>query len=149
MTKLLFAFLFLFGINNAFSQKTANEQALKELIQNSFDDIFSAHNRETVSKYYTDDFLLLEAGVVWNIDSVNYYLDRAEIRTQKVDRVNTFDFFQVKIKGKRGWIAYQNYADIIIDGKVVSKLHWLESGTAIKTKDGWRLDMLHSTRVKD
>ncbi len=149
MTKFLFAFLFLFGINNVFSQKVTNEQALKDLIQNSFDDIFSSHDKETISKYYTDDFLLLEAGVVWNIDSVNHYLDRAKMRTHKVDRVNSFDFFQTKIKGKRGWIAYQNYADIIIDGKVVNKLHWLESGTAIKTKQGWKLDMLHSTRVRD
>jgi ketosteroid isomerase-like protein len=149
MKKFLFPFILLVGINGVFAQKMADDQALKDLIQNSFDDIFSAHDKETVSKYYTDDFLLLEAGVVWNLDSIDHYLDRAKMRTKKVNRVNSFDFFQIKVTGKRGWIAYQNYANIIMDSKVVSKLHWLESATAIKTKKGWRLDMLHSTRVKD
>ncbi|AWV97992.1 nuclear transport factor 2 family protein [Arcticibacterium luteifluviistationis] len=129
------------------AQKKSNQEQLKSLIQNSFDDIFSEQKKEKVTQYYTDDFLLLEAGVVWNMDSVYSYIERANARKIKPERINTFDFLEIKVKGKTAWVAYQNYADIRIDGKSVVKLHWLESGSAIKTKEGWKLELLHSTVV--
>ncbi|WP_341226089.1 DUF4440 domain-containing protein [uncultured Arcticibacterium sp.] len=129
------------------AQKGSNEEQLKALIQNSFDDIFSKQKKEKVTQYYTSDFLLLEAGIVWNLDSVYSYIDRANARKIKPERINTFDFLDIKVKGKLAWVAYQNYANIKIDGKSVVKLHWLESGSAIKTKEGWKLELLHSTIV--
>lgn len=128
-------------------QKKNTEEQLKNLIQNSFDDIFSKQNKEKVTQYYTEDFLLLEAGVVWNLDSVYSYIDKANARKIKPERINTFDFLDIKVKGKTAWLAYQNYANIKIDSKSVVKLHWLESGSAIKTKEGWKLELLHSTIV--
>jgi hypothetical protein len=47
------------------------------------------------------------------------------------------------------WAAYQNYANFSIDNKIVRKAHWLESATAILTEDGWKLEMLRSTRINN
>lgn len=47
------------------------------------------------------------------------------------------------------WIAYKNQAVFSFDDKRTKKVYWLESATAILTKNGWKLEMLHSTRMKD
>jgi predicted DNA-binding protein YlxM (UPF0122 family) len=141
--------LIIFLLLSSLSSIGQDKVAVQNLIQDSFDDVFSSLKKEAVQKYYTDDFLLLEAGVVWTVDSVYSYIERGNERINKVERVNSFEFLQTKVKGKRAWIAYQNYADIRVNDISVKKLHWLESGVAIKTKEGWKLEMLHSTRVKD
>lgn len=59
------------------------------------------------------------------------------------------EFIEVKIGNGMGWMAYQNHATWTLEDKVVHKAHWLESATAIRTANGWRLQMLHSTPVKE
>ena len=48
----------------------ADESLIKELIIESFDEIWSKLNSKNIAKYYTADFLLLENGEVWNNDTV-------------------------------------------------------------------------------
>jgi|GEM_PF-4121035 len=45
------------------------------------------------------------------------------------------------------WVAYHNYATFSIDDNITRKAHWLESATAILTETGWKLEMMHSTRL--
>lgn len=138
--------LLIFTSNLTFGQKT-DEQAIKALIQDSFDAIFSGGESPKISQYYTDDFLLLEHGEVWNNDTIQNYIDKKALIKDGPVRTNSFDFIKIEISGKRAWVAYQNYATLSKNGVEIRKLHWLESGDLIKTKDGWRLQMLHSTRV--
>lgn len=57
-------------------------------------------------------------------------------------------------KGITSLIHYQSatkiykYVTITADDKIIRKVHWLESATAILTDKGWKFDMLHSTRIK-
>ena len=50
---------------------------IKNLVIESFDEIWSKLNSKNIDKYYTKDFLLLENGEVWNNDSITNYLDNA------------------------------------------------------------------------
>ena len=43
--------------------------------------------------------------------------------------------------------AWNNYAEFVRADTLVGKRQWLESALAIKTAEGWRLKMMHSTRV--
>jgi hypothetical protein len=61
--------------------------------------------------------------------------------------MNTIDIIEIKIANKMAWIAYQNYATFSTDNTIIKKAHWLESATAILTENGWKLEMLHSTRI--
>ena len=122
---------------------------IKNLIIESFDKIWSELNSKNIDKYYTKDFLLLENGEVWNNDTIAHYLDKALLRKPNPKRVNTIEVIDIKITDKMAWIAYQNYATLSTDGKIIRKAHWLESATAILTADGWKLEMMHSTRVKN
>lgn len=137
---LLLSFLFL---TLSIQAQSSDEQQLKALIQNSFDDIFSEAMLESLDKYYTEDFLLLEVGEVWDMDRIKKELASYDLRG--TERINEFEFIEVKIKGESAWIAYHNNATFNKDGEVIGERNWLESATAIKTKNGWKLDMLHST----
>lgn len=133
----------------AFAQKSvsSDEKAVQDLIQNSFDAIFSEYDANQLGDFYTSDFLLLEHGELWDMEFIRGYLSKAKQNTDRPTRTNRFEFIQTVIEGNRAWIAYHNYATFTQNGNVVQELYWLESATAIKTKQGWRLDMLHSTRA--
>jgi hypothetical protein len=126
-----------------------DKKLIKNLVIESFDEIWSKLNSKNIKKYYTKDFLLLENGEVWNNDSITSHLEKVVLKKPIPKRVNSIEIIDIKIANKTAWIAYQNYATFSIDDKIIRKAHWLESATAILTKDGWKLDMLHSTRIKN
>lgn len=148
--KTLLIFLFLLLQTGAFAQNfpSSDEAEIQNLIQNSFDELFSNLDAEKLGDFYTDDFLLLEQGEVWDKAIILGYFEKAKQNPNRPVRTNRFEFIQTKIEGNRGWIAYWNYATFTQDGKVIQDIKWLESATAVKTDKGWRLDMLHSTRVE-
>lgn len=131
--------------NSSLSRSDA--QQIHGLVQESFDSLFSAFNEDLILNYYTSDFLLLEQGEVWDIAFIRNYFVQAKKNTPIPIRTNKFEFISTKIEGDRAWVAYQNYATITREGQEPRNIHWLESATAIRTAKGWRLDMLHSTRV--
>lgn len=141
--KKLFLLPFLFFCFHLTAQTSSDEQQLKNLIQNSFDDIFSGMNIEKLESYYTEDFLLLEVGEVWDMERIKKELSSYDLNGR--ERLNDFEFIEIKIKGDSAWIAYHNNATFKQDGEIVGGVKWLESATAIRTKNGWKLDMLHST----
>jgi hypothetical protein len=127
----------------------ADKEQIKRLIVQSFDEIWSELNAKNIDKYYTKDFLLLEHGEIWNNDTIAKYLNNAKLRMANLTRVNTIEIIDIKVGKGTAWVAYQNYATFSTEGKITRKAHWLESATAVLTENGWKLDMLHSTRVPD
>ena len=134
----------------SFGQNTleTDKSYIKNLIIGSFDEIWSELNSKNIDKYYTKDFLLLENGEVWNNDSISDYLDKAVLKKPIPNRVNTIEFIEVKVSEGMAWVAYKNQATFSLDNEIIRKIHWLESVTAILTENGWRLEMLHSTRTE-
>lgn len=122
---------------------------IRNLIIESFDEIWSALDSKNIDKYYTKDFLLLENGEVWNNDSISNYLDKAVLKKTIPNRVNSIELIEVKVSNGMAWIAYQNRATFSLENKIIRKAHWLESATAILTENGWKLQMLHSTPTKN
>ncbi len=139
----------LFGISLfAQAQQKCDEAQIQQLIQDSFDVLFSSFDSERIGEFYTEDFILLEDGEVWDHQKILDYFAKAKLNPNPTTRVNRFDFIKTTVSGDRAWVAYHNYATISRDGQVVRQVEWLESATAVKTPEGWRLDMLHSTRLE-
>jgi hypothetical protein len=149
MKRFNFIILMMFFTTISFGQVSneTDKTRIKNLIIESFDEIWSKLDVKNIDKYYTKDFLLLENGEVWNNDSIKNYLDNAILRKPNLKRMNTIEVIEIKIAKKMAWIAYQNYATFSSDNKIIRKAHWLESATAILTENGWKLEMLHSTRI--
>lgn len=148
MKNILFLFFLSIGFSSFSQAQNSDEVEIQNLIQNSFDELFSNLDAEKLGDFYTDDFLLLEQGEVWDKAIILGYFERASQNPNRPVRTNRFEFIQTKVEGNRGWVGYWNYATISKDGQVVQEIKWLESATAVKTEKGWRLDMLHSTRVE-
>ncbi|MHA7131415.1 DUF4440 domain-containing protein [Algoriphagus namhaensis] len=149
MIKNTFFVLFLLSFISTVAAQQTEEQKVEALIQNSFDDIFSNFDAEKLQDYYTDDFILLEQGELWDMEMVKQYVKSNANRPEKSVRVNRFDFIKTHVSEDRAWTSYWNYAEITRSDGTVVPLKWLESATAVKTSEGWRLDMLHSTRLND
>jgi len=130
----------------AHAQQESDEKEIQQLIQGSFDTLFSTFDSDQMSKFYTADFILLEDGEVWDNQILLDYFTEAKQNPNPATRVNRFEFIKTTVSGDRGWVAYHNFATISKDGEVIREVRWLESATAVKTDAGWRLDMLHSTR---
>ncbi len=141
--------MFLTTISFGQVSNETDKTRIKNLVIESFDEIWSNLDSKNIDKYYTKDFLLLENGEVWNNDSIKNYLDNAILRKPNPKRINTIEIIEIKIANRTAWIAYQNYATFSTDNKIIGKANWLESATAILTENGWKLEMLHSTRIKN
>lgn len=129
-------------------RKQADIDSVKSLISKSFQAIFSDLDSTAVSKYYTNDFILLENGEVWNNDSIANYIRKGQANKQEYSRLNRFDFLKSVHNENSIWVAYDNYAVFVKEKDTLGKAHWLESAVAIKENNKWKLQLLHSTMVR-
>ena len=130
------------------STKPNDAQEIQQLIQDSFDSLFSGYRAELLDSFYTPDFLLLEQGEVWDMDFIKTYLEDRSKNPNLVTRTNRFEFIKTEVFGERAWVAYHNWATFTKEGTAPREVYWLESASAVRTSEGWRLELLHSTRVE-
>ena len=93
-------------------------------------------------KYCTIDFLLLEDGDVWNMDTLANKL--SPFKAVSFSRTNHLDFIRTQVKGNIAWVAYSNSADMVINGQKMN-VQWLESAVLVKEGNEWKIQLLHST----
>jgi hypothetical protein len=150
ITKAFFLFLCLSVATFSTAQSASNkdEAAVQQLIIDCFEGVWSDLDSTKISLYHTADYLLLEHGEEWTNQTIKNYMAKALKAKQIPKRENRFEFIKFEKNKKLAWLAYHNYATWSIDGKEVGKAHWLESAVAVKTRKGWKLKMLHSTRVE-
>lgn len=137
----LFSLLVLFT-NKPFAQ---NEKDSVEASISGFFDGLSTFNNDKMRDYTTADFLLLEDGLVWNLDTlINKIAPR---KNMGIERINKFQFIKTELIGSTAWVSYYNTADLKLGDKQQT-IRWLESAVLMKEKGRWRIKMLHSTRMK-
>ena len=123
------------------------EEIAKELIQGSFDKIWGGVDSTEIANYHTDDFIILEHGEVWDNDRIKTYIRGQLKRENRPLRINKMDYISIEKYGESIQMAYHNYAEFVRADTLVAKRQWLESALAVKTEEGWKLKMMHSTRV--
>lgn len=123
------------------------EEIAKELIQGSFDHIWGGVDSTAIPKYHTDDYIILEHGEVWDNDRIRVYIRGQHQRENRPLRKNRMEYISIEKYGASIQMAYHNYAEFYRADTLVSERQWLESALAVKTEEGWRIKMMHSTRV--
>lgn len=123
-------------------------QVAKDLIQGSFDDLWAGVDSTKIKDYHTNDFIILEQGDIWDNDRIKQYMRSQLERPDRPVRTNRMDYISINKYGPSIQIAYWNYAEFTQADTLVDKASWLESALAVKTEDGWRLKMMHSTRAR-
>ncbi len=125
----------------------AEKQIAKDLIQGAFDDLWAGVDSTKISKYHTDDFIILENGEVWDNDRIKVFMQGQLKNPDRPKRTNFMDYISIEKYGPSIQIAYNNKAEFTRADTLVGKGHWLESALAVPTENGWRLKMMHSTWV--
>lgn len=150
--KIILLILTLLSTAIGFSQKnTDKDKALiEEVIVKSFDEIWSNMDSKLIEKFYTKDFILLENGEIWNNDSIVSNFEKARLQEKTLPkRINKIDFVEVKISNGMAWVAYHNQGTWSLENKFLEKANWLESAVLIYKDKSWKIQMLHSTIVKN
>lgn len=148
---LLLSILF-FACNNASNKADESlsitkeeKQIAKDLIQGAFDDLWAGVDSTKILNYHTEDFIILENGEIWDNDRIKKFMRGQLANENRPKRINIMDYVSIEKYGPSMQIAYNNKAEFFVNDSLVSKGSWLESALAVKTKDGWRLKMMHST----
>lgn len=123
----------------------AEIQIAKKLIQGVFDDVWGGVDSTKILNYHTEDFIILEQGKVWDNDSIRTYIRGQLAREDRPKRINIMDYISINKYGESMQIAYRNHADFVRADTIATTANWMESALAVKTKEGWRLKMMHST----
>lgn len=125
----------------------AEEQIAKDLIQGAFDELWGGVDSTKISTYHTEDFIILEQGEIWDNDRIKAYMRRQLANPDRPKRTNRMEYISIEKYGPSLQIAYHNFAEFTRADTLVGEAQWLESALAVRTDEGWRLKMMHSTRV--
>lgn len=123
------------------------EAIAKELIQGSFDKIWGGVDSMEIANYHTDDFIILEHGEVWDNDRIKTFIRGQLARDNRPVRTNRMEYISIEKYGPSIQMAYHNFAEFYQADSLIAERQWLESALAVKTPEGWRLKMMHSTRM--
>ncbi len=143
MKTLVLAGLLLLSFPGLGQDKADSTAILQVLIRDyatleNFD--FDAHLANLSSPYY-----LIENGELWDVSREKaYYTANAH---RKLKRENYFDVETVKIYGNMAYAIYTLQSDILENGAFKGR-RWIETAIFRKGNDGWKLEVLHSTRTE-
>jgi SnoaL-like domain len=93
----------------------------------------------------TADYILLEDGLLWNMDSLI-----ATVQGLQKDGLRityALEDLRPRIAGSVAWVTYRNRG-ILSGPKGADTLRWVESAVFRKEDGVWKLALLHSTRVR-
>lgn len=133
--------LFLFN-SPLFAQK--DKAAIEAVIVKFFDGLTEVDNKK-LKETTTADFLLLEQGEVWNMDTLVHKLTIS--KNPNRIRINSFQFIKTEQQDNVAWVSYFNTADLSM-GERKQSIKWLESAVLIRQGKEWKVKLLHSTRMR-
>ncbi|KAG2472671.1 MAG: conserved exported protein of unknown function [Nitrosopumilales archaeon] len=118
------------------------ENAPFNTVQNLFAAI-SEFDYAKMKAVVTDDFQLLEAGEVWDIDILIKVIKANE---NTYERRNYFSLIKEVSRKEIVWVSYWNKATFTNLDEIV-EIAWLESVVLVDDKGTWKLQLMHSTGV--
>jgi hypothetical protein len=134
-----------FLLSTQFSFAQTSEKAEVQQVITRFFDALSVSNIPLMKAEVSDDFILLENGEIWTIDTLANKISRP--KPEGYLRQNSFDFLMTKIDKNRANVYYKNKAEISSKTRTAT-IKWLESAILRKEKGRWRMEFMHSTPMK-
>jgi len=134
-----------FLLSTQFSFAQTSEKAEVQQVITRFFDALSVTNIPQMKAEVSGDFILLENGEIWTIDTLANKISRP--KPEGYLRQNSFDFLTTKIEKNRAYVYYKNKAEISSKTRNAT-IKWLESAILRKEKGRWRMEFMHSTPIK-
>jgi hypothetical protein len=125
-------------------QKSQEQAKVNQAVTGFFAGLAALDTR-IMKQHTTKDFLLLEDGAVWNMDTLTSKLN--PLKSGSFSRTNHLNFIHTEVKGNTAWVAYNNSAEMSVNGQK-KNVQWLESAVLVKESKDWKVQLLHSTPLK-
>ena len=130
-----------FVITMIFSFNSFGNESSFKTVQEFFAAI-SAVDHLKLKELVTENFQLLDEGDIWDVDKII-----SVIQVSEEKRLNYFNLISTQNNGEMAWVSYWNMAKFS-KGDDEYQIGWLESAVLVKKHQTWRIQMLHSTRLK-
>ena len=121
-----------------------NEDAVKQAVKNYYYLYFVKMDTSEYRSILTQDYLLLENGEIFDTEG-----DIATMpdKDSGYKRTDSFDFRLVKIEGDIAYTVYFLKSKITDNVNGTHNKEWLESVILRRSGEGWKIALLHSTRI--
>ncbi|RYY35400.1 MAG: nuclear transport factor 2 family protein [Sphingobacteriaceae bacterium] len=143
MKKAFFIIIFLFINAITFAQTPEDKSIQTSVIR--FFDALAAFDNAGMKAELTDDFTLVEHGLIWNADSLINAI--APMKDKGIKRINSLNFTKTEQLGNSAYVVYYNTADMTMGDKK-RQIKWLETAFLVKQGARWKIKLLHSTDLK-
>lgn len=141
----LLFFIAFTSLHGAVAQRTSDEEKIHRVLEGFFQG-FSELNIDKLKPYCSDDFVMLEDGSVWNLDTLSFKFMKTRNNAKDFQRVSNIKLLDTKTYRNMAWTYYNNQAIIKHNGKEIT-VNWLESAVLDKVENNWKIVLLHSTFV--
>lgn len=122
---------------------TLNQAQAKEVeaVLTSFFEGISNYDYQALREITAEDYVLIENGPIWNVDSLINVV-------QQFERETTISYelteMETTVEDDMAWMTYKNYGHFKMpDGE--RNFDWTESAVFRKQGDEWKMVLLHST----
>ncbi len=107
----------------------------------------SGKDYERLFELSTSDFVLFENGAIWNNDSLIQAVKKKYMLMPDSKMSYRFENFDTKVDCNSARSVYLNIGTRVLPDTTIY-YNWLESATFTKEAGKWKLEFLHSTRLK-
>jgi ketosteroid isomerase-like protein len=121
-----------------------NTAAVKQAVVDVYA-AFSGFDKQKYRSLLTEDYLLLENGKLLDIEGDVAMMAAPESGLKRTD---AFDFRSVKVHGDIAYVVYFLKSEIK-DKSGSRHREWLESAILRRSGAGWRMALLHSTKIAE
>jgi lactoylglutathione lyase len=121
-----------------------DEAAVKQAVRQVYSVFYGDLDKEKYRSLLTDDYVLLENGELLDIKGDLALMPAPDDGYQRTD---AFDFRLVKILGNTAYAVYFLKSEIRDTKNGARSREWLESAILRRSDTGWKMALLHSTRI--
>lgn len=123
---------------------TDDETAVKQAIKDVYSIFSVSLDKQKYRALLTDDYLLLENGELLDIEGDIALMPAPDSGYMRTD---SFDFRSIKVHGDTAYVVYFLTSEITDKKNGTRNRRWLESAIFRRMGNGWRMALLHSTRI--
>jgi ketosteroid isomerase-like protein len=121
-----------------------DETAVKQTVKDVYSIFSVSLDKQKYRALLTDDYLLLENGELLDIEGDIALMPAPDSGYKRTD---AFDFRSVKVHGDTAYAVYFLKSEITDKKNGTRNREWLESAILRRARKGWRVALLHSTRI--
>ena len=120
------------------------KEAVKQAVKNYYVLYFVKMDKSEYRSILTKDYLLLENGKIFNTEGDTAAMPDPDSGYKRTD---SFDFRLVKIEGNIAYAVYFLRSEITDKKNETQDREWLESAILNHSNEGWKIALLHSTKI--